>query len=247
MTIVEAASGKVPEAGLRPGRRLHRARHQLVLDAGRAASRRRSSTSASGTDAASYEGVDVKGAVVLGDGSHARVWTQAVQPARRHRRHLGRARPRLHPARLSRRRSSNGAACRTTTPSKAFGFNGQPQGGRAAQGAAARRSGHGEDDRRDPVPARDRRGGYLVAEIPGRVAPEQRVVLVAHVQEPGANDNASGCGTLYETGADARTRPSPRAPSRRRRAPSRSSGATRCASAASGCAPTPRARRTCAT
>jgi Zn-dependent M28 family amino/carboxypeptidase len=28
------------------------------------------------------------------------------------------------------------------------------------------------------------------------VRPEQRVVLAAHVQEPGANDNASGCGTL---------------------------------------------------
>ena len=36
----------------------------------------------------------------------------------------------------------------------------------------------------------------LVLEIPGRVRPEQRVVLAAHVQEPGANDNASGCGTL---------------------------------------------------
>ena len=36
----------------------------------------------------------------------------------------------------------------------------------------------------------------LVAEIEGNRQPDQRVVLVAHVQEPGANDNASGCGTL---------------------------------------------------
>ena len=36
----------------------------------------------------------------------------------------------------------------------------------------------------------------LVAEIPGTRWPDERVVLVAHVQEPGANDNASGCGTL---------------------------------------------------
>lgn len=36
----------------------------------------------------------------------------------------------------------------------------------------------------------------LIVEIPGRVHPDQRVVLAAHVQEPGANDNASGCGTL---------------------------------------------------
>ena len=38
----------------------------------------------------------------------------------------------------------------------------------------------------------------LVAEIPGRVAPDERVVLAAHVQEPGANDNASGVATLAE-------------------------------------------------
>jgi hypothetical protein len=37
----------------------------------------------------------------------------------------------------------------------------------------------------------------LVAEIPGRTTPGERIVLVAHVQEPGANDNASGCATLY--------------------------------------------------
>jgi aminopeptidase YwaD len=37
----------------------------------------------------------------------------------------------------------------------------------------------------------------LVAEIPGRSMPDERIVLVAHVQEPGANDNASGSATLY--------------------------------------------------
>ena len=36
----------------------------------------------------------------------------------------------------------------------------------------------------------------LIVEIPGRAHPDERVVLAAHVQEPGANDNASGCGTL---------------------------------------------------
>ena len=38
----------------------------------------------------------------------------------------------------------------------------------------------------------------LVAEIPGRAAAEERVVVAAHVQEPGANDNASGAATLVE-------------------------------------------------
>ncbi len=38
----------------------------------------------------------------------------------------------------------------------------------------------------------------LVAEIPGQTNPEERFVFSAHVQEPGANDNASGVGTLAE-------------------------------------------------
>src|SRR5262249_14978614 len=38
----------------------------------------------------------------------------------------------------------------------------------------------------------------LVAEIPGRDVPNERVVLAVHVQEPGANDNASGVATLAE-------------------------------------------------
>src|SRR5215831_6868273 len=38
----------------------------------------------------------------------------------------------------------------------------------------------------------------LVAEVHGTVAPTERYVLSAHVQEPGANDNASGVGDLSE-------------------------------------------------
>ena len=41
----------------------------------------------------------------------------------------------------------------------------------------------------------------LIAEIPGTRWPDERVVLVAHVQEPGANDNASGSGTLLAAAA----------------------------------------------
>ena len=47
----------------------------------------------------------------------------------------------------------------------------------------------------------DRPDRTLVAEIRGRSRPEERIVLVAHVQEPGANDNASGCGTLLAIAA----------------------------------------------
>ncbi|MCB0629268.1 MAG: M28 family peptidase [Saprospiraceae bacterium] len=38
----------------------------------------------------------------------------------------------------------------------------------------------------------------LIAEIPGEELPEERFVFSAHVQEPGANDNASGVGALAE-------------------------------------------------
>ncbi len=38
----------------------------------------------------------------------------------------------------------------------------------------------------------------LVAEVHGSTAPSERYVLSAHVQEPGANDNASGVGDLSE-------------------------------------------------
>ena len=38
----------------------------------------------------------------------------------------------------------------------------------------------------------------IVADVFGTVKPEERFVFSAHVQEPGANDNASGVGTLAE-------------------------------------------------
>ena len=38
----------------------------------------------------------------------------------------------------------------------------------------------------------------LSAEIPGAVVPNERIVIAAHVQEPGANDNASGAATNME-------------------------------------------------
>src|SRR5688500_19103906 len=38
----------------------------------------------------------------------------------------------------------------------------------------------------------------LVANVRGRSLPDERFVFSAHVQEPGANDNATGVGTLAE-------------------------------------------------
>ena len=42
----------------------------------------------------------------------------------------------------------------------------------------------------------DGQSRFVVAEIPGSVKPDERIVMVAHIQEPGANDDGSGCGTL---------------------------------------------------
>ena len=53
----------------------------------------------------------------------------------------------------------------------------------------------------------------LVAEIPGTVKPDERIVMAAHIQEPGANDDGSGCGTLLALAAalrERRRRPRPR-------------------------------------
>jgi len=38
----------------------------------------------------------------------------------------------------------------------------------------------------------------VVAEIKGAVKPEERIIMIAHVQEPGANDNATGVGLQME-------------------------------------------------
>ena len=73
----------------------------------------------------------------------------------------------------------------------------------------------------------------LIAEIPGSVKPDERIVLAAHIQEPGANDDASGCGTLLAVAA-ALAGTAAAAVFNRPAGQSRSSGSTRYAAAANG-------------
>jgi aminopeptidase YwaD len=195
MTIVEAASGRVPEAVFDPvidyiavcinsfSTPPDGATARLVY-VGR------------GTDAASYEGVDVTGAVVMGDGGMRGLWTQAVKQ----RGAIGvisaaPAPPYTRPDQTP--EVFQWGSVPYDEAAKAFGFN-------ASRKVADRLK---ERLRAGPVSVKTRietrfrpgsPGRFLVAEIPGRAAPEQRVVMVAHIQEPGANDDASGCGTLYE-------------------------------------------------
>jgi hypothetical protein len=145
-----------------------------------------------GVGAASYEGQDVKGTVVLASGGLSQVWQQAVRAR-------GAAgvistdlaaytRPNETPDVLQWGSIPFDEALRS------FGFKATPRAGRQLR----------EELAKGPVTVHveiastfhRRPNRTLVAEIPGRARPAERVVLAAHVQEPGANDNASGCGTL---------------------------------------------------
>jgi len=158
-----------------------------------------------GAAPADYEGKDVRGAVVLGDAGPGRLWQMAVVQ----RGAIGvvstalesyiRPGPPDSPNDLKPRSEWDvlqwGSVPYDETR-RGFGFKATP---RAAARVRARLK---EGPARvkvevassvSPGPVRS-----LVAEIPGTVKPNERVLLLAHVQEPGANDNASGCATLVE-------------------------------------------------
>lgn len=145
-----------------------------------------------GVEPNDYKGLVVAGTVVLADGPIGRVWDQAVK-----------------------RRGAAGVISTQiasytkpeTTPDvlqwgaipydagrASFGFKATPRAAgrlreRLAAGAVQLHVRVETVFNRRPVRT-------LVAELPGTRWPDERVVLVAHVQEPGANDNASGAATL---------------------------------------------------
>lgn len=153
--------------------------------------------------AADFTGKDVKGAVVLGDSSLGTLWREAA----RNRGAAGIVSTQIaayiRPDDVQKMDEAHKDVLQWGSlpydeKAKAFGF-------KASWRAATRlrdalRTNPSTTVRVDIVssfhtaPART-----LVAEITGRTAPDQRIVLVAHVQEPGANDNASGSGTLLST------------------------------------------------
>ena len=157
-----------------------------------------------GASPADYEGKDIKGAVVVGDAGLGRLWTQAVvqrgaigvvspsMPAY--------IRPGSTPADQARPRRDWDVLQWGSIPydeaRKAFGFKATPKAVAQIRDALAR----GPARVRVEIASSFANAPFraLVAEIPGAVKPEERVLLVAHIQEPGANDNASGCATLQE-------------------------------------------------
>ncbi len=150
--------------------------------------------------AADFTGKDVKGTVVLGDSALGALWREAV----RNRGAAGvistQIAEYIRPADVQKMDEAHKDVLQWGSvpydeKTRAFGF-------KASWRAANRLR---EALRKNPLttvradivssfhtgPART-----LAAEITGRTAPTERIVIVAHVQEPGANDNASGSGTL---------------------------------------------------
>jgi aminopeptidase YwaD len=145
-----------------------------------------------GTSPAAYEGKQVKGAIVLATGSLGQVFAQAV----RSRGAAGVISSDLAP--YTRPGETPDVLQWGSIPYddtvKSFGFKATPRVAKRLRDELAR----GPVNLHVDIDSTFHRGPNrtLVAEIRGAVHPDQRIVLAAHVQEPGANDNASGCGTL---------------------------------------------------
>jgi hypothetical protein len=142
--------------------------------------------------AADFAGKEVKGAVVLGNAAVGQLWVRAV----RERGALGVVSTEL--ARYTQPEVTPDVLQWGSIPYdeklRSFAFKATPQAARTLRARLTK----GTTRVRVDISTTFHRGRNrtLVAEIPGRVRADQRVVLVAHVQEPGANDNASGSGTL---------------------------------------------------
>ena len=158
-----------------------------------------------GSQPSQYDSLDVKGAIVLGDADAGRLWQNAVKA----RGALGvistRVAPYIRPSdpKLFTSPDQQDVFQWGSVPydaeAKAFGF-------KASWRAASRMR---ERLKSGPVQIKvdiestfyDGPNRSLIAEIPGAIKPEERIVLAAHVQEPGANDDGSGCGTLLALAA----------------------------------------------
>ena len=149
---------------------------------------------------ADFAGKDLKGAVVLGDAAIGALWQQAVKQRGAAGVISTSIAPYIRPSDPARFTAADqqDALQWGSVPydesARAFGFKAS---WRAASRMRARLQA-------GPVRVRvDVRSSFyegpnrmVIAEIPGTVRPAERIVMVAHIQEPGASDDASGCGTL---------------------------------------------------
>jgi len=150
---------------------------------------------------ADYDGKDVKGAVVLGSAAAGQLWQQAVKA----RGAIGVISTAIAPY----IRPSDPAQFTFPDQWDVFQWGSVPydETAKAFGFKASLRAATKMRDRLKAAPVKlkvdvrstfyDGPSRFVVAEIPGTVKPEERIVMVAHIQEPGANDDGSGCGTLY--------------------------------------------------
>lgn len=145
-----------------------------------------------GINAAGYEGKVVKGAVVLASGSLGQVFQQAV----RDRGAAGVISSEIAP--YTRPADTPDVLQWGSIPSndalRSFGFKATPRVAARLKSELAKGAVSVHVEAQTTFHRKPNRN--LILEIPGRAHPDERIVLAAHVQEPGANDNASGCGTL---------------------------------------------------
>jgi len=142
--------------------------------------------------AADFEGKDVKGAVVLGDADIGSLFRQAVTQ----RGALG-----VISTSIARYIADDPDVLQwgsipLDVTRKAFGFKASRRA--AATLREALKSGPQRVRVEVASTFANKPERTLVYEIPGRTRPTERIVLAAHVQEPGANDNASGVATMME-------------------------------------------------
>ncbi len=153
-----------------------------------------------GGNTSDYAGKEVKGAVVLGDASLGRLWQEAIKrrgAAGVVSTEIARYIRPSDPAMMTNEQKDvlQWGSVPYDASLKSFGFKAS---WRVADRMRTRL-------KQSAVKLRvtidssfyDGPNRTLIAEIAGRTRPNERIVMVAHVQEPGANDDGSGCGTLY--------------------------------------------------
>jgi aminopeptidase YwaD len=143
--------------------------------------------------AADFEGKDVKGAVVVGAASVGQLFTQAVVT----RGAIGVVTTSPPAAYIDKNPDIlQWGSVPFDEARKAFGFKATARAAEALRKAAAEPNARVRVDIVTSFARKPER--TLVAEIPGTTNPRERIVVAAHVQEPGANDNASGTATNME-------------------------------------------------
>ena len=146
-----------------------------------------------GSAAGDYTGRDVKGAVVIGTASAGQLFTQAVV----NRGAIGVVSMAPLPAYLDKNPDIlQWGSIPYDETQKGFGFRATERAGAALKAAAAEPNARVRAEVVTSFARKPER--TLSAEIPGAIAPNERIVIAAHVQEPGANDNASGTATNME-------------------------------------------------